>query len=166
MRSHSALTKLQTILIIDLIIIAAAAGGFIYIQSLPASPLDPAKIQLNDLAITPIQATIGQTITITFNATNLGEGKGTYETNLIVDDVSEQTQTIELVGGETKTVTLGIMATTEGTHTVKIDNLEGTFNVISKFTLSDLVINRTQASIGEPVGISLKVTNRQPQPEE
>jgi len=166
MRSHSALTKLQTILIIDLIIIAAAAGGFIYIQSLPASPLDPAKIQLNDLAITPIQATIGQTITITFNATNLGEGKGTYETNLIVDNVSEQTQTIELLGGETKTVTVTILATTEGTHTVKIDNLEGTFNVISKFTLSDLVINRTQASIGEPVGISLKVTNRQSQPEE
>jgi len=166
MRSHSALTKLQTILIIDIIIIASAAGGFIYIQSLPASPLDPAKIQLNDLAIAPIQATIGQTITITFNATNLGEGKGAYEANLMIDNVSEQTQMVELLGGETKTVTFTILATTEGTHTVKIDNLEGTFDVISKFTLSDLVINRTQVSIGEPVGISVKLTNRQSQPEE
>ncbi len=49
MDSRSALTKLKTILLIDIIIVAAAAGGFIYLQSLPAEPINPANIQLTDL---------------------------------------------------------------------------------------------------------------------
>ena len=166
MNSHSALTKLQTILLIDIIIVAAAAGGFIYIQSLPATPLNPADIQLTELTITPAQVTIGQTVTIMFNITNLGDEKGAYEAILKIDDVNEQNQNVEIQGGETKQVTFTATATIEGTHTVEVGSLEGTFIVISKFTMSDLAINRTQASIGEPIGISVKITNRQTQTED
>ena len=104
MHSRSALTKLQAVLLVDLIIIAAARGGFIYIQSLPAASIDPADIQLTELTITPIQATVGQTITIVVNATNLGDERGSYEANLMVNGVSEQTQTVQLLGGETKVI--------------------------------------------------------------
>ena len=43
---------------------------------------------------------------------------------------------------------------------VKIGNLEGTFTILATFRLSDLSINRTEAKVGEPIGISVKVTNR------
>ena len=79
MYSRSALTKLQAILLVDLIIIAAAAGGFVYIQSLPAASIDPANIQLTELTITPTQAIVGQTIIVVVNATNLGDERGSYK---------------------------------------------------------------------------------------
>jgi uncharacterized membrane protein len=153
-------------LLVDLIIIAAAAGGFVYIQSLPAASIDPANIQLTELTITPTQAIVGQTIIVVVNATNLGDERGVYEANLMVNGVSEQIQTIQLLGGETKVIQFNTTATVEGTHSIKVGSLEGAFTVLSKFVLSDLVINRTQANIGEPVGISVKVTNRQTQTED
>ncbi len=166
MYSQSALSKLQAILLIDIIIVAAAAGGFIYLQSLPSTPLDPAAIQLTDLSINPSQAAIGESIKINFNATNLGVEKGSYVANLTVDDTLILSQTIVLSGEETKVVEFVITNSVEGTHTAKVGNLEETFTVLSKFTLSDLAINRTQASIGEPIGISVKVTNRLEQNEQ
>ena len=166
MYSRSALTKLKTILLIDIIIVAAAAGGFIYLQSLPAEPIDPANIQLTDLNITPTQATVDQTITITLNATNLGDQKGSYIANLTIDGTPSLSQTVQLSGSQTKTIEFIIDSASEGSHTVKIGNLEGTFTVQNKFTLSDLAINRTQAGIGEPIGISVKITNRVEQNEE
>lgn len=166
MTAKTALTKLQTILLIDLIIVAAAAGGLIYLQSLPAAPIDPANVQLTNLNITPAQVSINQSVTVTFNATNLGNVKGTYEANLLVDDNTEQTQIVQLAGKETKIVEFITRSTVEGTHMVKVNNLEGSFIVQSKFTLTDLVVNRTQAGIGEPIGISAKITNQVEQVEE
>ncbi len=160
MNSRSALTKLQTILLIDIIIVAAAAGGLIYLQSLPAEPLDPESIQLTDLTITPTQATAGQIVKIAFNATNLGGERGSYTANLTLDGESNLSQTVHLSGSETKTIEFVLDSAFEGSHTVKIGNLEGTFSVQNKFTIADLAINRTQAGIGEPIGISVKITSQ------
>ncbi|NLE05265.1 MAG: hypothetical protein GX638_10775, partial [Crenarchaeota archaeon] len=166
MHSRLALTKLKTILLIDILIIAIAAGGYVYLQTIPLSPIDPTDIQLTELDITPAQTAVGQVVAIRFNVTNLGDSKGTYEANLFVDNVSEQTQTILLSAGETKAVTFTLTPTIEGMHSIKIGSLDGSFSVISKFTLSDLVMNRTQAGKGEPIGISVKITNKQAQTEE
>ncbi len=166
MHPKSALTKLQAILLIDIIIVAAAAGGFIYLQSLPSAPLDPTQIQLTELTINPSQAAVGESIRIALNVTNLGTGKGSYIANLTIDDTPIQSQTIQLSAEETKEVEFVITDTSEGTHIAKVGNLEEPFTVLSKFTMSDLAINRTQASIGEPIGISIKLSNRIEQPEQ
>ncbi len=156
---RSAVTKLQAILIIDLIIVASAIAGVFYISSLPAPPLTPTQVQLTDLRMNQT-ALFGQAITISFNVTNLAAEAGTYEANLKVDGVVIQSQTIQLAGSETKTVEFVISDATEGMHVVTIGNLEGTFTILNIFTFSDLAINRTEAKVGEPIGISVLVTNR------
>lgn len=159
MRSKSAISKLKAILIIDLIIVASAVAGVFYISSLPAPPLEPIQIQLTDLNLNQTVLS-GQPVTVSFNATNLAAEAGTYEANLYVDGVLAQTKTIQLDSSETKVVEFVISNAEEGLHTVRIGSLEGTFTVQNIFILSDLAINRTEAQVGEPIGISVKIANR------
>ncbi len=160
MLTKSAITKLQTILIIDIIIIAAAAGAYIYVSSQPAPPLESAQIQLTGLQLSQREAMIGQSVTVSVNVTNIGTGAGTYAASLLLDGTQIQNKTVQLAGGETKTIEFMVSDAAEGTHSVQIGNLEGTFTVSNIFLLSDLAINRTEAKIGEPIGIQVKLTNR------
>jgi hypothetical protein len=160
MKSRLALTKLQAILLIDIIIVAAAAGGFFYIQSLPAPILDSSQIQLTDLIINPEQTSTGQKVEVTFNVTNLASTAGTYLADMMVDGESKQTTSVKLNGGETKTVAFELSSVGEGIHNVKIGSLEGTLTVLGAFSLTDLAINRTEAKVNEPIGISVRVSNR------
>ena len=160
MRFNEALTKLQTILIIDLIIVASAAAGFFYVGSLPGSPIPESQVQIVGLQINPSNSLVGQLVDVAVNATNISGEQGTVTLDLILDSVIHQTKQIKLLPGEIKTINFTITGANEGTHLVKVGNLEGTFSVISKFTLSDLAVNRTEAGIGEAVGISVQITNR------
>ena len=160
MLARSALTKLQVILLIDIVVVAAAAGGYFYIQSLPAPSLDATKIQLTALTLDKTEALIGQPIKITVNVTNIGGEAGSYLANLIIDGNPNQAQTIQLSAGETKTVEFVVSDAAEGAHSVTIGNIEERFTVLGTVELTDLAINRIEARIGEPLGISVKVTNR------
>jgi len=160
MHAQSALTKLQVILLIDIVVVAAAAGGYFYIQSLPAPSLDATKIQLTALTLDKTEALIGQPIKITVNVTNIGGEAGSYLANLTIDGNPNQAQTIQLSAGETKTVEFVVSDAAEGAHSVTIGNIEERFTVLGTVELTDLAINRTEARIGEPLGISVKVTNR------
>jgi len=160
MHAQSALTKLQVILLIDIVVVAATAGGYFYIQSLPAPSLDATKIQLTALTLDKTEALIGQPIKITVNVTNIGGEAGSYLANLTIDGNPNQAQTIQLSAGETKTVEFVVSDAAEGAHSVTIGNIEERFTVLGTVELTDLAINRTEARIGEPLGISVKVTNR------
>ena len=160
MHTQSALTKLQVILLIDIVVVVAAAGGYFYIQSLPAPPLDATKIQLTALTLDKTETLIGQPIKITVNVTNIGGEAGSYSVNLIIDGNPNQVQTILLSAGETKTVEFVVSDAAEGAHSVTIGNIEERFTVLGTVELTDLAINRTEARVGEPLGISVKVTNR------
>jgi hypothetical protein len=160
MRSKKAITKLQTILIIDLIIVASAAAGFFYVGSLPGSPIPESQVQVVGLQISPANALLGQSVEVSVNATNISGEQGTVSLNLILDEGIFQTTQIKMSPGEIKTVNFTVSGAIEGTHLLKIGNLEGTFTVINKFVLSNLAVNRTEAKVGEPVGISVIVTNR------
>ena len=75
----------------------------------------------------------------------------------MLDGLQNQAQSIKLADGETKTVQFTISGANEGTHLVGVGSLEGTFTLTSTFELSDLAVNRTEAKIGEPIGITVKV---------
>ncbi len=155
-----AVSRLQTILMIDLVIVAAAAGALTYVQSLPPPQLTDEQVQIIGLQVSPSSVLQGQSVIATVNVTNTAGFRGIYSANLFVDDQQDQTQTTELADGETKNINFTIGGATEGTHTVKISRLEGTFIVTNTLSLSDLAVNRTQVQVGEAVGISLIVTNK------
>lgn len=163
MRSTKAISKLQTILIIDLLVVAFAAGGYFYVQSLPAPPppvLSEAQIQYVELQVNPPQVLPDQPINVTVNATNVGDVSGIFSVNMSLDGSENQHQTIELASGETNTVNFTVSEPSEGTHIVGVGNLQASFVVIKTIELSNLAVNRTEASVGEPIGISITVKNR------
>ena len=106
MLSHSAMVKLKAILVIDLIIVAAAAGAYFYLQNqgVIANTPKPAAFTLTDLAINPNTAEVFDPILITFNITNIGDLQGSYIANLTINNVPDQNQTINLEGGGNSTI--------------------------------------------------------------
>jgi hypothetical protein len=159
MRSKKAITKLQTILIIDILIVAMAAAGYFYITSMPGSPLSSISVQLAGLT-SDQNVILGQSLSASVNVTNIGSEKGIYYANLTLDGSPSLSKSVSLTSGETQTINFELTGLTEGSHTLKIDGLETAFTVQSTFSISDLSINRTTAKVGEPIGISMKVTNQ------
>jgi hypothetical protein len=157
--SSRAISKLQTILLIDILIVSFAAAGYFYIASSPGTSLSPQSVQLTGLA-TDQNVVIGQPLSASVNITNTSSEKGVYSANLTIDNLPNQSKTIALSPGETQTVSFSVTGLSEGTHTVRIDSLEAAFTVLTTYEISDLAINRTTAKIGEPLGISVKITNQ------
>jgi hypothetical protein len=156
----NAITKLKTILLIDLLVVAATAAGFFYVTSLPGPSISTSQIQFVGLTIYPSQAVLGQSVSISVNVTNVSGEAGTYIANLMLNGETNQNQTINLTPGETKNVQFTVIASTEGKHVLSIGTLEGVLTITNSIALYDLAINRTEAKVGEPIGISLTVTNR------
>lgn len=163
MSSRSVVTKLQAIFIADLLIVAFAAGGYYYVQSLP-KPLKKAEFQVTDLTIGPLEVGIGQTILISVNVTNMGEEAGNYVANLTINDVVKESKTVELLGGESQIVEFTATENNVGSFSVEVAGLTGTFTVSatpppSTLRLSDLITNPYEAWVNETIKISVKATN-------
>ena len=132
MVSRSAKAKLKAILVIDLIIVAVAAGIFLYLQNagqLAGAPKE-AKFTVTDLTISPLEVEIGENVTVSANVTNIGEIDGSYLLNLTINDVLKENQTILLTRGASKIVELTAGENVEGNYTVKIGNLSEAFKII------------------------------------
>ena len=166
MRSKSAITKLKAILIIDVIIIALASGSYFYLQNqgLIGVATKPAQFTVSNLTINPSESYIGQPVTISFNATNIGKEEGNYSASLIINDLVKETKIIPLLGGESKIVEFTDSEDNEGNYSVKIGNLNGTFTIIAfpsttTFQVSSLFIDPIEAWVGETINISVKARN-------
>ncbi|MCJ7762356.1 hypothetical protein MUP38_02735 [Candidatus Bathyarchaeota archaeon] len=167
MVSRSAKTKLKAILVIDVIIVAAAAGIFLYLQNTGqlAGETNEAEFTVTDHTINPHEAEIGENITISANVTNTGEIEGSYMLNLTINDVLKENQTILLPSGTSKIVELTASETAEGNYTVKIDDLSGSFKIkppaptTSTIVLSKLLVTPYEANIGSSVNIRVNANN-------
>jgi len=51
----------------------------LFLKGRGAAQLSPADIQISDLVILPQEVQVGQPVTISVNATNIGETAGSYE---------------------------------------------------------------------------------------
>jgi hypothetical protein len=136
MRKRFTLTRLQAILIIDLLIVASAAGGYYYVQTqvestvLPPPPtVKPAEFHVANLTLNRLEAEAGQPVIATVNVTNTGEESGSYFVVLYVNDILTENKTVQLTGGETTTVEFTVTETNAGTYNVRVDNLTATFEI-------------------------------------
>jgi uncharacterized repeat protein (TIGR01451 family) len=167
MVARSAKTKLKTILIIDVIIVALAAGIFLYLQNTGqlAAETQTAEFTVTDLTINPLEAEIGETITFSVNLTNVGNANGSYTLNLTINDALRENQTIVVPTRTFKIVEFTTSETTEGNYSVKIDNETGTFTIktppptTSTITLSKLFTTPYEANVGDQLNIKVTATN-------
>src|SRR4030042_3842242 len=165
--SRSAKSKLKAILVIDVIIVAAAAGIYLYLQNTGqlAGETQEAEFTVTDLTINPLEAEIGENVTISANVTNTGEIDGSYMLNLTINDELKENQTILLPRGTSKIVEFAHNELAEGNYTVKIDDQSGSFKIktpaptTSNIVLSRLLVTPYEANIGSPVNIKLSANN-------
>ena len=168
MLSRSAMSKLKAILMIDVLIVAIAAGIYLYLQNTGqlAAESQSTEFTVTDLTINPLEAEIGESITISANLTNVGQIEGSYTLNLTINDILKGNQTILLSPGESRILEFTDAENTEGNYTVKIGTLTGSFIIkpppptTSNIILSDLLVTPYEANVGSTVNI--KVTARNP----
>jgi hypothetical protein len=167
MHSRSALTKLKAILIIDVLIVAAAAGVYLYLQAegLIVGPLKQAEFVVTDLKINPSDAEVYEPVLVTVNVTNIGDEQGEYVANLTINNVLEENQTITVPGRNSTLAEFTVLKEKEGNYTIELGGLTGTLTCkipppsASKIGLSQLGVNPWEAWSNETVTISVVATN-------
>jgi hypothetical protein len=167
-------TKLKAFLIIDLILFGAIAGTYFYLQNegLVASGSKPAEFTVTDLIINPLEAEVFEPITITVNLTNIGDEPGNYMGNLTINNVLQDNQTVLLEGGESTILEFTVFEQTEGTYTVEIGGLTGSFTMTAPSpTSSNIELEKImlppyeswaspfESWINEPISVSFTATN-------
>jgi len=170
MSKRSAITKLQIVLLIDVIIVAFAAGGYFYVGS-GSEGTKAVSFVLSDLTVTPAEVEVGQPVKISVNITNVGTETGDYAADLFIDDNAlNQSKIIQISSTESTIAEFIIEGLPEGTHTAKIEDLTESFKVTApvptggdaettEVRLHSLKINPTEAWPGSSVSMMVSAQN-------
>jgi hypothetical protein len=167
MLSHSAIVKLKAILVIDLIIIGAAAGVYFYLQNegMIAGATRPAEFTLKNLIISPDNATAGDAVQISVNVTNIGDLQGNETVNFEINNAVKDTENVSLVAGSSQLVQFTDVETSPGNYSVKVGDLTGNFIInpappeSSKIVLSNLSVNPWEVWANQTVTLSATAQN-------
>jgi hypothetical protein len=101
-------------------------GSFTVEEPVPPAP---AEFELSNLVVSPASIETGDTVTVSVTVANVGEESGSYTAELLVDDSKVDEETVTLVGGASETVDFTGVSGDEGTHTVSVGDLSGSFTV-------------------------------------
>ena len=167
MLSRSARTKLKTILVIDILIVAVAAGVYFYLQAEGLIVAEPkqAEFIVTDLKINPVEAEVYEPILVTVNVTNIGDEQGEYVANLTINNALEENQTILVPGRNSTIAEFRILKETEGTYNVSLGGLSSLFTLTpisptaSKIGLSKLMLDTYEAWPNQPITATVTATN-------
>ena len=173
MHSRSALTKLKAILAIDVLIVAAAAGVYFYLQAegLIVGVPKQAEFKVADLTINPSEAEVFEPVRISVNVTNIGGEAGEYVANLTINGVLEQNETV-LVQAENSTLAeFTVLKETEGTYSIELGGLSGSLTVkplsatSSKIGLSKLNVDPYESWPNQTVTVTVSAINQGSEPD-
>jgi hypothetical protein len=118
-----------------------------------------AEFQLGNLSVSPAQVMKDDALAFSVDVTNTGKAEGNFEAKLKIDSTLKEAKTVSVAAGSTETVSFTLTADNAGTHSVKINDLAGTFDVFMPPQFANLVISPTQVKVGEPATVSADVTN-------
>lgn len=113
-------------------IIYAPSGGDGGVAPLPDRTTGPATFKVSRLEISPAEAEIGSTITISILMENTGGEKGTCKVTLNINGKVQQSKYVVLDAGTSTTVTFTTSRDNPGTYSVDINDLVGSFRVEAK----------------------------------
>ena len=130
-------------------------------------PTKEAELQLSNLVTNRKEAEVGEPITVSVSATNIGDTNGEFSLELFVNNQERATRTIQLDGGKTSRVQFEIVENVEAEYVVKIGTLSTSFRITSEaqpvkpaeFQVTDLTVNPSSVLSDEVVAVSVMVTN-------
>lgn len=107
--------------------------GYVMYEGYATAPLVEyiysASFEVSGLSIEPEKARIGEPVSISVKCENTGAVNGSNTIALSIDDRVEDEETITLNPNEAATVNFEFSADKEGTYSVEVDGLRGTFTV-------------------------------------
>ncbi|KXA94014.1 hypothetical protein AKJ66_00165 [candidate division MSBL1 archaeon SCGC-AAA259E22] len=123
--------------------------------------LAPAEFEVSNLEISPRKSEPGKAVTISVNVQNVGKVKGTHKLELKVNGNVENSQTIELTGGESTTVSFKIRRENPKRYSVGVEELSDNFEVLepAKFETSNFRVSPEEPVAGEEFTASVDVKN-------
>jgi hypothetical protein len=121
----------------------------------------PASFTVSGLAISPAEVKVGEIITVSILVANTGDGTGTYEATLKIDDAVVATESVTLADGTSQTVTFTTSRDVAGTYTISVDGQSATVVVKAPaaLSISSLSVSPLEVKVGESVTISALVAN-------
>lgn len=122
--------------------------------------LGPTKFEVTGLTLSPTEAKVGQTVTVSADIKNVGESTGTYKAILTIDGVETDSKNITIEAGETKTVIFTVVKDVEGTYTIGIGRITRNLRVTPPLTVS---VSKSQILINDWLTISGSVDFPEPQ---
>ena len=135
----------------------------------PPVPLAPAAFTMMNLSVTPAAVGPGETVTITVLVANTGGEAGSYQVNLVINDLVEATIEVTVRAGLSKEVTFGVTKEEVGSYTVTVNGLSGSFTVVAlpvgpppepaAFSVSNLTIHPAEVQPKEAVTLTVSVAN-------
>jgi hypothetical protein len=166
--SNSTIVKLKAFLIIDLIIVCAIAGTYVYLQNQEIIPhfSSSATFIFTDLIINPLETFAGQPIQISVNVTNMGDTEGSITVNFEVNGEIIESKDITIAGLKTsEVVEFTFFEMNVGEYTVKIDRLTKVLQLkeappgSNKIALAGVKIDPVEVWPDEPTTVSVNAIN-------
>jgi len=93
------------------------------------TPPAPAAFSVSSLSVLPAEVEPGETVTIAVLVANTGGEAGSYQVNLVINDLVEATKEVTVRAGLSKEVTFSVTKEEAGSYTVSVDGLSGSFTV-------------------------------------
>ncbi|MGB6872723.1 MAG: lamin tail domain-containing protein [Dehalococcoidia bacterium] len=90
----------------------------------------PAEFEISSLNVSPEEVEPGETVTVTVEVQNIGGRRGTYELELKINGIVEQSESVTLDGGETTSISFFVEKEMEGSHSVELDESIRIFEVV------------------------------------
>lgn len=112
---------------IGIAVLIAVLGAFLLMKKKPPIPIE--NIVLSNLTISPSEVYVGDPVSISVVATNIGGMAGSYEITCGGDVVMQKTVT--LAPGESKVVSFEVTPTVAKTYQVSVDGLVGSFVAVT-----------------------------------
>jgi len=123
------------------------------------------EFDLSGLSITPETIQVGETVSISVNAENIGTEAGSYVVNLKIDGATIETEELSLPVGADETVTWTLSESTPGTYDVDVNGLTGSFTVEAvpltpaNIIYESISVSSSSIKVGETVTVTVTVEN-------
>jgi hypothetical protein len=121
-------------------------GSFVVEGVLPQS-----VFSLGSLIVTPGEAKPGDTVTVSFDVANTGEAQGSYLAVLRINGIEEDSEEIQLAGGETRTVTFTTSRQDPGSYEIEIGDA-ALGGLSDTFLITDKAASVNWAMVGGIIG--------------
>jgi hypothetical protein len=101
--------------------------------------------ELRNFVVEPSEVVSGNSVDVSLEVWNTGDTPGTYVVTLEVDDVEEKTLEVNVDAQSVENISFSVTEKGLGIHSVNINGLMSTFNVIDEWQLSVLSVQKKES---------------------